>query len=68
MIAALHGCPVSGIVESMPGSSTGMNIAPACSRATGVLSAGGENHGTVSSEGCSHVAVTVNEPCGSMVR
>ncbi len=48
MIGLSEGCPVSVIADCMPGLSTGLQTAHACSSATGVVSAGGESRSTVS--------------------
>jgi hypothetical protein len=62
-----EGWRVSGIDDRLPGRSTGSQMAHVRSGPSGAVSADGDSRGTVRSEGCCHAAVTVNEPCGSMV-
>jgi hypothetical protein len=46
----------------------GEKMEHACSSPSGVVSAGGESRGTVSSEGWSGIAKTISVPCECMVR
>ena len=67
MIVLAGGVSVCGIVDCVPGLSKFSQMVHARSSQPGVLGAGGESRGTVSSEGRCRTAVAVSVLGGSMV-